>query len=102
LSDVFGLYNNSKLLADDFATNGYLTVIPDILNDEALPLDALESGKVDIASWGARHGPKEVDPVVESTIAYLRRHLGIKRIGGVGYCFGGKVRSYFIPMPDKY
>jgi dienelactone hydrolase len=102
LSDVFGLYNNSKLLADDFAANGYLTVIPDIFKDEALPLDALESGKVDLTSWGARHGPEQVDPVVESTIAYLRQDLGIKRIGGVGYCFGGKVRASFIPVPDKY
>jgi dienelactone hydrolase len=32
----------------------------------------------------------KVDPIVESVIKHLRGELGVKRLGGVGYCFGGK------------
>lgn len=31
-----------------------------------------------------------VDPMFEKVIRYLRTELGVKRLGGVGYCFGGK------------
>lgn len=91
LSDVFGVTQNSMLLADDFAANGYLTLLPDLLDGEFLALDALETGSVDIQAWGSRHSPKQVDPIVENTIKYLREDLGIEKIGGAGYCFGGKV-----------
>jgi dienelactone hydrolase len=36
ISDVFGIVSNSQLLADDFASNGYLTVIPDIFAGDPL------------------------------------------------------------------
>ncbi|KAH8816620.1 dienelactone hydrolase family protein [Xylogone sp. PMI_703] len=96
ISDVFGIYNNSKLIADNFATNGYLTVIPDVLEGDALPLDAFETGKVDIQSWVSKHGTAQVDPIVQSSINYLRKEQGIKRIYGVGYCFGGKYVARFL------
>lgn len=31
-----------------------------------------------------------VDPIIESVIKVLRGEMGIKRLGAVGYCFGGK------------
>ena len=31
-----------------------------------------------------------VDPICEEVIRYVREDLGVERIGGVGYCFGGK------------
>lgn len=31
-----------------------------------------------------------VDPIIEKTISYLRSEKGVEKIGGVGYCFGGK------------
>lgn len=31
-----------------------------------------------------------VDPIIESVIKVLRDEMGIKRLGAVGYCFGGK------------
>ena len=32
----------------------------------------------------------QVDPIFEIVIKHLRGELGVKRLGGVGYCFGGK------------
>jgi len=42
LPDIFGIpLNNSKLLSDDFARNGFKTIIPDYLNGEAVPADEM-------------------------------------------------------------
>lgn len=92
ISDVFGVAQNSMLLADDFAANGYLTLLPDILDGEFLPLDVFETGSVDIPAWASRHGPEQVDPVIEKIIGHLRNELGVEKIASAGYCFGGKVR----------
>jgi dienelactone hydrolase len=34
--------------------------------------------------------PGSVDPIIETTITWLKSEMGVSRIGGVGYCFGGK------------
>jgi dienelactone hydrolase len=94
LSDVFGIYDNSKLLADAFAGSGYLTVIPDLFSGDAIQLGGFLDGKVDIQSWLKNHEADTIDLVVERSIKYLREELGIKRLGTVGYCFGGKVCTY--------
>jgi dienelactone hydrolase len=42
--------------------------------------------------------PREdtVDPIYTTVIKYLRGELGVKRLGGVGYCFGGKYVCRFL------
>ncbi|UKZ74779.1 hypothetical protein TrVFT333_002449 [Trichoderma virens FT-333] len=96
VTDVFGVVQNSKLLADDFAANGYLTLVPDILDGEFLPLDVFETGSVDIPSWGSRHGPEQVDAVLEKIIGHLRNDVGVEKIAAAGYCFGGKYTARFL------
>ncbi|KAL2865529.1 dienelactone hydrolase family protein [Aspergillus lucknowensis] len=100
LSDILGIYVNAQLLADEFAGNGYLTILPDLFRGDALKLSDLESGKADLPSWLPNHSSAVVDPVVEASIKYLRQDLGIKRIGAVGYCFGGKYVCRFL-KPGK-
>lgn len=34
--------------------------------------------------------PETVDPIIASVIDEMRNNMGVKRLGGVGYCFGGK------------
>ncbi|BCS01524.1 dienelactone hydrolase family protein [Aspergillus luchuensis] len=96
LSDIFGLFNNAKLLADEFANNGYLCVLPDLFSGDAVDPVAMESGKFDIGAWFPNHQPANVDPIVESTIKYIKGDLGVKRIGAVGYCFGAKYVCRFM------
>jgi dienelactone hydrolase len=31
-----------------------------------------------------------VDPIIASVMEAMRKEMGVKRLGGVGYCFGGK------------
>lgn len=42
--------------------------------------------------WVQTELPKvpTVDPKIEKVIKHLRGELGVKKLGGVGYCFGGK------------
>ncbi|PIG85785.1 dienelactone hydrolase family protein [Aspergillus arachidicola] len=90
LSDIFGIYVNAQLLADEFAANGYTCVIPDLFQGDAIKLSDMESGKANLPAWLPNHQPSHVDPVVESTVKYVREELGAKRVAGVGYCFGAK------------
>ncbi|THC98845.1 hypothetical protein EYZ11_001692 [Aspergillus tanneri] len=101
LSDIFGIYVNSQLLADEFAANGYLCIIPDLFRGDAIKVSDMESGNVDLASWISKHQFAVIDPVVESTIKYVREDLGIKKVGSVGYCFGGKYVCRFL-KPGKF
>jgi dienelactone hydrolase len=95
LPDVIGIWQNSKLLADNFAAQGYTVLIPDIFNGDALKLN--RSGPFDLLKWIAEgstgdnpHTPAAVDPIVLKSIKALR-DLGVTKIGAVGYCFGAKV-----------
>ncbi|PWY94431.1 alpha/beta-hydrolase [Aspergillus sclerotioniger CBS 115572] len=96
LSDIFGLFTNAKLVTDEFANNGYLCVLPDLFNGDAIEPAAMESGKFDIGAWFPNHQPTHVDPIVESTIKYIKGDLGVKRIAAVGYCFGAKYVCRFM------
>jgi dienelactone hydrolase len=93
IPDAFGLESiNNKLLADDFARAGYLTVIPDIFRGNPIPDKLLKEGMAsfDIMAWVGTHPPEVVDPILEATIKGLKGEFGVKNIGAVGYCFGGR------------
>lgn len=44
----------------------------------------------------AAHGPAATDPIIASTVAYLRDQLGVTRIAAPGYCFGGRYAFRFV------
>ncbi|KKO97806.1 esterase/lipase [Trichoderma harzianum] len=92
--EAMGIYPNSQLLADSFAAKGYTTLIPDVFNGDAVPLNKFPT--IDLMSWLTKgsngnnpHTTEHVDPIIVAGIKALRQ-LGIHRIGGVGYCFGAK------------
>ncbi|KAI1821464.1 dienelactone hydrolase [Xylaria intraflava] len=93
--DVFGIWQNSKLMADQFAANGYLTLIVDLFNGDPAPLNPPEGFQ--IFSWLEKgtngdnpHTKEQVDPIVVESIKWLQTEKGIKKLGAVGYCFGAK------------
>lgn len=97
LPDVIGIWENSKLMADQFAANGYLTLIIDLFKGDPVLLNPAPG--FDIFKWieaGTKgdnpHTKEYVDPIVVDAIKWLQSEKGIKKIGAVGYCFGAKVR----------
>ncbi|TLD29709.1 Dienelactone hydrolase [Venturia nashicola] len=79
---------------DQYAANGYLTLMPDLFNGDAIPVDRPEG--FDMESWRKKHSFEHVDPIVERMIRELKGSFKMERIGGVGYCFGAKYVSRFL------
>jgi dienelactone hydrolase len=87
--NVLGIWQNSQLIADQFAANGYLCLIIDVFEGDAVPLNQLED--FDLASWREKHGKPQVDPIMDTAVRFLKQEKGVKKLGGVGYCVGAKV-----------
>ena len=81
-------------IADQFAANGYLAVVPDIYEGDNVPLNRPDD--FNIMAWGGRHMPPTVDPILTAMIHNLRSNFGVKKLGGVGYCFGAKYVARFL------
>jgi dienelactone hydrolase len=87
VTDIYGIVTlQSKLLADSMAAAGYFVVMPDIFNKD-IPA---ENKPLDFPVWGPKHPPSEADTILTKTIATMRGNYGVKRIGSVGYCWGGR------------
>ncbi|KAJ4288771.1 hypothetical protein N0V88_007307 [Collariella sp. IMI 366227] len=96
IPDVIGIWQNSKLMADQFAANGYLTMVIDVFNGDPLSLTN-RPANFDLMDWIARgsdgknpHTKEAVDPIVLDAIKAMKEEYGIQQIGSVGYCFGAK------------
>jgi dienelactone hydrolase len=90
-TDVMGIdFINIQLIADQYAANGYFVAVPDLFNGNVVPLNP--PAGFDLMKWIGTEmpHPPAVDPIIEATIKELRGNMGVKRLGGVGYCFGGK------------
>jgi len=96
LTDVFGVQLvQNRLLADSFAKAGYLVVAPDYFKGDPAPADLATPG-YNMISWKSKHPSNEIDSIIATTIKHMKEDLGVKRIGTVGYCFGGKYVARFL------
>ncbi|KAF2220529.1 Alpha/Beta hydrolase protein [Elsinoe ampelina] len=95
LTDIFGInFINSQLVADSFGAQGYYTVMPDLFRGDPVPVDRPAS--FNITEWQSRNQPANIDPVIELALNEIRTNTNIKRLGVVGYCFGGKYVARFL------
>ncbi|ORY10166.1 esterase/lipase [Clohesyomyces aquaticus] len=89
ITDVIGMdFINAQLIADQLAANGYFVAMPDLFHGDPVKLNPPEGFQ--IMEWLKNHLSPTVDPIIESTIKEMRGKLRCKRIGAIGYCFGGK------------
>ncbi|KAK5657936.1 hypothetical protein OQA88_2487 [Cercophora sp. LCS_1] len=95
IPDVIGIWQNSQLMADQLAANGYLTLIIDPFNGDPLPLN--RPGDFDFMAWMTKgstgdnpHTKEAVDPIILDAIKTLKEEYGVKKLGALGYCFGAK------------
>lgn len=100
--DVIGIWENSKLMADNFAAQGYTCLIPDLFNGDPVLLNRPDG--FDLMQWiekgtGGKnpHTAEAIDPIIVKSIKAMR-DLGVTKLGAVGYCFGAKVSI----APDPY
>ncbi|KAM7197484.1 Alpha/Beta hydrolase fold [Naviculisporaceae sp. PSN 640] len=89
LTDAFSIqFVNNKLLADSFARAGFLTVAPDMFNNDPAPFDLATPG-FNATEWTLRHNPTAIHPILATAVAYLRSR-GVTKVAAAGYCFGGR------------
>ncbi|KAF2005617.1 alpha/beta-hydrolase, partial [Amniculicola lignicola CBS 123094] len=96
VTDIYGVpLLLNKLLADSFAT-AYPVLMPDLFYGDAVPVSSPEGPALNLTAWRARHPPADIDAIMAATIKYAKEELGAKRIGALGYCFGGKYVPRFL------
>ena len=96
ITDIFGVpLLQNKLLADSLAANDYLVVMPDLFAGDAISVEEQEAG-LNLTEWRALHPTSEIDRIVNTTIEYMRSELEVEKIGGLGFCFGGKYVPRFL------
>lgn len=86
--DVIGIWQNSKLIADQIAAHGYYTILVDTFNGDALQLN--RPADFDFPAWLRKHGIETVESSIDAAVKHLKEEKGFKKIGAVGYCFGAK------------
>ncbi|GKZ33046.1 hypothetical protein AbraIFM66950_002765 [Aspergillus brasiliensis] len=75
LSDIFGIFRNNQLLADEFALNGYLAILPDLFNCDQITVGDYDAKKVDMAAWISRHTVDDISQIPLLQTQYVVRHL---------------------------
>lgn len=99
LADVFGpVYINSQLLADSYAKNGYLVVIPDIYFGDYVPEAGLEPSE--IQKYLHNHRLEVTQPIVDKAYEWVKTSTNAKFIGTLGFCFGAKYAVRLIGDKD--
>ncbi|KAK0737168.1 dienelactone hydrolase family-domain-containing protein [Apiosordaria backusii] len=103
LTDVFGLdLVQNRLLVDSFARAGYLTIAPDLFDGSPAPEDinTPSNPSFNVTDFLARHNTTVTDPIISTTISYIRNQLKIPKIAAAGYCFGGRYAFRVINSPS--
>lgn len=67
--------------------------MPDLFKGDPVPESLLTTGfgNFDLMAWVGKHGPDVTDPIIDGVLKEMRGSMGCKKVGAVGYCFGGFV-----------
>ncbi|KAL8824992.1 MAG: hypothetical protein Q9170_007974 [Blastenia crenularia] len=94
--DVFGwTFTNTRLLADHYAKEVDATVyVPDFFDGEVVSPETLtntdKQAKFDTLGFIlGKHGKEKRFPEMEACAKSLRQDLAYKKVGAIGFCYGG-------------
>ncbi|MBI3708701.1 MAG: dienelactone hydrolase family protein [Proteobacteria bacterium] len=94
LQEIFGLNANMREVADQFAEEGYVAVVPD-LYWRIKPGIALGFSDAELAKAFEDLGQFDVDKAIKDVAATLKVMRGMKSVSGgvgaVGFCLGGRL-----------
>ncbi|KAI4218755.1 MAG: hypothetical protein L6R36_008772, partial [Xanthoria steineri] len=95
LHDIFGwTFGNNRLLADHFAkeVGGKVFVVDffdgEVITEEML-FDPEKLKTVDLQGFMQRNSKEARGPAVHDFARKLKAEMGFKKVGAVGYCWGG-------------
>jgi carboxymethylenebutenolidase len=100
VQEIFGVNDHIRTVADRFAAQGYLCIAP-ALFDRIRP--GIELGYTpDDITEGRNLRPLVPDAAVMEDIAAAARALGDRKLGIVGYCWGGSIAWWGATRTDFF
>lgn len=103
IPDIMGVWQNARLLADQYAAHGYLCLVPNIFLGNPVPINRPDD--FDVKKWimlgfdgNSPHTLAIINAVVKDAILYLTSQYGVNKLGAIGICLGGKVSTSFQPL----
>ena len=110
---VFGWeLTNTRLLADEYAKEGFYVYLPDFHQADSLPIDFLQNVEpplkkqetltvtekakntavvpVTLGPWLLTHRESVTRPLIDGFINTVRNTPGTNKIGALGFCWGGR------------
>ncbi|KAL2828398.1 Alpha/Beta hydrolase protein [Aspergillus cavernicola] len=94
IADLFGWsFPNVRLLADHYAREvGANVYVPDFFGGEILDFNLIAEEKfdqLDLPGFIGRNGREQREGEIFACARALKQELGYKKVGAVGYCYGG-------------
>ncbi|CAH2283603.1 carboxymethylenebutenolidase homolog [Pelobates cultripes] len=100
VQDIFGWeLPNTRFIADLLSAHGYITVCPDLFRGQE-PWNPNSDWSV-FPEWLKSRPATKVDKEVDVVLKYLREQCHVKKIGVIGFCWGGVVTHHLmLTYPD--
>uniref|UniRef100_A0A8C7C1L9 Carboxymethylenebutenolidase homolog n=1 Tax=Neovison vison TaxID=452646 RepID=A0A8C7C1L9_NEOVI len=96
IQDIFGWQlPNTRYMADLIAGNGYTTIVPDFFVGQE-PWHPSGDWST-FPEWLKTRDARKIDKEVDAVLTYLQRQCGARRVGVVGFCWGG-VAAHHVMM----
>lgn len=93
IQDIFGWQlPNTRYICDMLATNGYIAVCPDFFLGKE-PWSPSHDWAI-FQEWLEDRKPTNIKKEVDAALRYLKKQCGVKRIGVIGFCWGGIATHY--------
>jgi carboxymethylenebutenolidase len=94
IQEIFGVNPGIVKKADDWASQGYLAVAPDVFwrQKPGIELDSdIPEQFQEAIGYMMKHDFDLGIQDVEAVIHWIRREAGVAKVGLVGFCMGGKI-----------
>ncbi len=92
IQEIFGVNAVMRGLCDHYAAQGFTAICPDLFWRIEPDIDITDQSEAEWKRAFDLFNAFDVDKGIEdidATIDHLRDHLGMKKVGAVGYCLGG-------------
>jgi carboxymethylenebutenolidase len=94
LQEIFGISTYMKAMADLYAEEGYVAIVPDLFwrLEPGVSLDYSEAGFKKALELNSRLDSKMAIVDMSATVKALRAHPAVKgKVGALGFCLGGRL-----------
>ncbi|KAM3593578.1 uncharacterized protein V6R79_016061 [Siganus canaliculatus] len=93
IQDIFGWQlPNTRYMADMLSANGYIAICPDFFLGKEPWSPSHDWSK--FMEWLEDKKPSDINKEVDAVLRFLKEKCGAKRIGVVGFCWGGIATHY--------